>query len=90
MRGSRPGVPTKPDPAGLFDLMENLHADPAQTLFVGDSDVDIRTGHNAGLPALGVLWGFRTQEELALAGADAFAAKPEDILAFAAAQNHTK
>lgn len=90
VRGSRPGVPTKPDPAGLFDLMESLHADPAQTLFVGDSDVDIRTGHNAGLPALGVLWGFRTQEELALAGADAFAAKPEDILAFAAAQNHTK
>lgn len=90
VRGSRPGVPTKPDPAGLFDLMESLHADPAQTLFVGDSDVDIRTGHNAGLPALGVLWGFRTKEELALAGADAFAAKPEDILAFAAAQTHTK
>ena len=90
VRGSRPGVPTKPEPAGLFDLMESLHADPAQTLFVGDSDVDICTGHNAGLPAFRGTVGFRTKEELALAGADAFAAKPEDILAFAAAQNHTK
>ena len=39
VRGSRPGVPTKPDPAGLYALMEQIHADPAATLFVGDSDV---------------------------------------------------
>ena len=43
VRGSRPGVPTKPDPAGLYALMEQIHADPAATLFVGDSDVDILT-----------------------------------------------
>ena len=59
VRGSRPGVPTKPDPAGLYALMEQIHADPAATLFVGDSDVDILTGHNAHLPAMGALWGFR-------------------------------
>ena len=39
VRGSRPGVPTKPDPAGLYALMEQIHADPAATLFVGDSDI---------------------------------------------------
>ena len=39
--------------------MADLGADPQSTLFVGDSDVDILTGHNAGLPALGVLWGFQ-------------------------------
>ena len=72
VRGSRPGVPTKPDPAGVYSLMADL----------GDSDVDILTGHNAGLPALGVLWGFRGEAELTAAGADALAAKPEDILTY--------
>ena len=74
--------PTKPDPAGVYSLMADLGADPQSTLFVGDSDVDILTGHNAGLPALGVLWGFRGQAELTAAGADALAAKPEDILTY--------
>ncbi len=82
VRGSRPGVPTKPDPAGVYSLMVDLGADPQSTLFVGDSDVDILTGHNAGLPALGVLWGFRGEAELTAAGADALAAKPEDILTY--------
>ena len=82
VRGSRPGVPTKPDPAGVYSLMAALGAAPKSTLFVGDSDVDILTGHNAGLPALGVLWGFRGEAELTAAGADALAAKPEDILTY--------
>ena len=72
VRGSRPGVPTKPDPAGLYALMEQIHADPAATLFVGDSDVDILTGHNA---------------ELTAAGADALAAVPEDIWAYIQERN---
>ena len=82
VRGSRPGVPTKPDPAGVYALMQDIGADPKTTLFIGDSDVDILTGHNAGLPALGVLWGFRGEAELTAAGADALAAKPEDILTY--------
>ena len=57
VRGSRPGVPVKPDPAGLYSLMEELGASKATTLFVGDSNVDIATGHNAGLPALGAVMG---------------------------------
>ncbi len=40
----------KPDPTGLYALMTELGADPAATLFVGDSDVDILTGHNATCP----------------------------------------
>ena len=82
VRGSRPGVPTKPDPTGVYSLMQDLHADPASTLFVGDSDVDILTGHNAGLPAMGALWGFRGHAELTAAGADALASVPEDILEY--------
>ena len=82
VRGSRPGVPTKPDPIGVYSLMEDLGAKPESTLFVGDSDVDILTGHNAGLPAVGALWGFRGEAELSAAGADALAAVPGDILTF--------
>ena len=88
VRGSRPGVPTKPDPAGVYSLMADLGAAPESTLFVGDSDGDILTGHNAGLPALGVLWGFRGEAELTAAGADALAAKPEDILAYLRCEKH--
>ena len=87
VRGSRPGVPTKPDPAGLYSLMAELGADPAATLFVGDSDVDIATGHNAGLPALGAVWGFRGAGELTAAGADALVYQPADILAYIRGKN---
>lgn len=82
VRGQRPGVPVKPDPAGLWELLDTIGADRASTLFVGDSDVDILTGHNAGLPACGVLWGFRTRAELEGAGADFIAAAPAEILRF--------
>ena len=87
VRGSRPGIPTKPDPTGLYALMDEIGADRATTLFVGDSDVDILTGHNAHLPAMGALWGFRGRAELTAAGADALAGVPEDILRYIRAQN---
>ena len=87
VRGSRPGVPTKPDPAGLYALMGEIGADRAATLFVGDSDVDILTGHNAHLPAMGALWGFRGRAELTQAGADALAEVPGDILNYIQEQN---
>ena len=87
VRGSLPGVPTKPDPAGLYALMDAIGADRTSTLFVGDSDVDILTGHNASLPAMGALWGFRGRAELTAAGADALAAVPEDIQTYIREQN---
>lgn len=76
-------MPTKPDPTGVYALMADLGAKPETTLFVGDSDVDILTGHNAGLPAMGALWGFRGEAELTAAGADALAATPMDIFTYA-------
>lgn len=79
VQGAVPGVPTKPDPTALHHLLARMGADESRTLFVGDSDVDIHTAHNAGLPGAGVLWGFRTEEELTAAGAEALAATPADL-----------
>ena len=70
IRGKVDGVPVKPDPTGVRGVMQELGADPAETLFVGDSSVDIRTGHNAGMTTCGVTWGFRSRESLVEAGAD--------------------
>ena len=70
VRGKLDGVPVKPDPAVVSAILEALHADPTTALFVGDSSVDIQTGHNAGLVACGVTWGFRSRQSLIDAGAD--------------------
>ena len=52
----------------------------ARTLFVGDSDVDIRTARNGGLTSCGVLWGFRGRAELEAEGADCLARTPEELV----------
>ena len=70
IRGKVEGVPVKPDPAGIHAVMKELGADPDTTLFVGDSSVDIRTGHNAGTKTCGVTWGFRSRTSLEEAGAE--------------------
>ena len=79
VRGALPGVPTKPAPQGTLALMQAIGADPAATLYVGDSNVDVDTAHNAGLPCCGVLWGFRTRQELTDAGAEHLAADAEEL-----------
>ena len=79
VQGAVPGFPTKPDPALLLQLMEKLGADRESTLFVGDSNVDIRTAENGGLRSCGVLWGFRTRQELLEEGADYLAETPEQL-----------
>ena len=79
VRGALPGVPTKPAPQGTLALMQAIGADPAATLYMGDSNVDVDTAHNAGLPCCGVLWGFRTRQELTDAGAEHLAANAEEL-----------
>ena len=80
VQGALPDLPTKPDPTLLHRMMDQLGARADTTLFVGDSNVDIRTGKNGGLTACGVLWGFRSRQELEEAGADRLIARPEELL----------
>ena len=79
VQGALPGLPTKPDPTLLHKLMERLGATREDTLFVGDSNVDIRTAKNGGLTGCGVLWGFRSREELEAAGADVIVSTPQEL-----------
>jgi len=79
VQGALPDVPVKPDPTLLHRLMEELGASPADTLFVGDSSVDIRTARNGGLVSCGVLWGFRTRQELEGEGADYVAEDAQEL-----------
>ena len=80
VQGALPGVPAKPDPTLLRGLLAHLGADPARTLFVGDSNVDIRTGKNGGLTTCGVLWGFRSRQELEQEGADYLVSRPGQLV----------
>ena len=70
VQGKKEGIPVKPDPTGIRMILETLGAEAEKTLFVGDSSVDIQTGHNAGLKSCGVTWGFRSEQSLMDAGAD--------------------
>ena len=79
VRGKVDGIPVKPDPEGIRAVMETLRADPESSLFVGDSSVDVRTGHNGGMKVCGVTWGFRSRASLEEAGADALADTADEL-----------
>lgn len=80
VQGQKEDVPKKPDPAIVHNLLAEMRlAGGPRVLYVGDSDVDMYTAKNAGLPACGVLWGFRGREELVAAGADYLAENAEEL-----------
>ena len=63
--GQREGCPVKPDPQIIRDVMTEIpDLKPEEVVYCGDSDVDMMTGHNAGIRSIGVSWGFRGKEEL--------------------------
>lgn len=57
-------TPKKPDPTAARRIMQAAGASPEETIYIGDSDVDMRTGHNAGTDAAWVSWGFRRRDEM--------------------------
>lgn len=62
--GEKEGVRRKPCPDSVFAAMEFLKADKNKTIYIGDSDVDIETARNSGIPCIAVTWGFRDKEVL--------------------------
>ncbi|MFA5659547.1 MAG: HAD family hydrolase [Oscillospiraceae bacterium] len=82
VRGNILGTPHKPDPQIVFDIIKELEAEKESCIFIGDSGVDVQTAHNAGIKAIGCLWGYRDRAELENAKADYLAGHPLDILKF--------
>lgn len=68
--GSVDDRPNKPAPDGAFYAIDTLGSKAENTIFVGDADTDILTAKNAGLPSIGVLWGFRDREIIEAEGAE--------------------
>lgn len=77
--GSVPGTPHKPDPFWVNKAISDFGAKNDEILYVGDSGVDMQTAKNAGLTSIGVLWGFRKEDELLENGASYICKTPEDI-----------
>ncbi len=78
--GDREGLQRKPAPDSVFLAMEAYHAKQAETLYVGDSEVDIETAKNAGIKCVSVLWGFRDKEQLLESGAQFLIEEPLALL----------
>ncbi len=78
--GQQEGVPRKPDPAAVHMILEELGVSEKECLYIGDSDVDMLTGCAAGVPAVGVTWGFRSKEVLMEHGATYIVDKPQEIV----------
>jgi len=78
--GQRDHVKKKPDPAGALEIAEKLAVQPADCVYVGDTAVDMQTGKGAGMFTIGVLWGFRTLEELQGNDADLIVHHPMEIV----------
>lgn len=78
--GQRDDIPKKPAPQMVWRAMEELGVSAEETVYVGDSEVDVATAHNAGLPLVAVSWGFRSTQQLVEAGAAEIVTTPEELL----------
>jgi phosphoglycolate phosphatase len=78
--GDREGIARKPDPGGALAIAGELGVSAGRTLFAGDTDVDITTALRAGMIPVGVLWGFRGEDELRDAGALHLVNHPDEIV----------
>lgn len=80
--GEREGIPKKPDPTGVYQVIEALRIKKEQCLYMGDTNTDMRTAANAGLDAVGAAWGFRGRKELEAFHPKCLADHPKDVAKF--------
>lgn len=73
------GVPKKPDPTMVLQTIAALGSTPDRAVYVGDSDVDLQTAKNSGLPCISVTWGFRDKPFLLDHGATTFIDSPIEL-----------
>ena len=78
--GEDVGINKKPSPDGTLKAIKELNSEITNCIFVGDSDVDIKTAQNIGIPCISVLWGFREEKFLRENGGEFFAKNPKDII----------
>jgi phosphoglycolate phosphatase len=74
------GIRRKPAPDTVFTALKALGVGKEDAVYVGDSDVDIQTARNAGLPCISVLWGFRDRDFLLQNGAETVISTPSELL----------
>lgn len=77
--GERPGIARKPAPDMVLKALEELGVAKDDAVYIGDSEVDVATARNSGLPCISVLWGFRDIDLLRKHGADTFVKHPMEI-----------
>lgn len=80
--GAKPSLPKKPDPAGALVIAQALGIPPERFYYLGDTGTDMQTAVRAGMTPVGVLWGFRTEEELKDNGASIILQRPADLLSY--------
>ncbi len=80
LEGQKQGVPVKPDPSIVFEILTKCPTPKADVLYVGDSGVDIETARRACVDNVGVTWGYRPVRELRESYADRIVESPEEIL----------
>lgn len=85
--GERPGAERKPAPDSVFTALEELGMPKETAAYVGDSEVDLATARNAGLPCFSVNWGTRSEEVLLENGATSISRTAEELLAAIRAVN---
>ncbi len=78
--GEREDIKKKPAPDTVNEALRQLHADRSKAVYIGDSDVDVMTAKNCGMPCISVLWGFRDQDFLVAHDATIFVSSPLQLL----------